>query len=61
MSESKIVLALQAFKEAYAWDKSLLNPDVTYYVEPRAVLEEARKYEHSSTYLEDFLALSREK
>jgi hypothetical protein len=54
MPDSKILTALSAFKDKYAWDKSLINPDVTLPTAPRSdsslqfdPLEEFAQYEQA--------------
>lgn len=52
MSESKILLALRAYKEQYAWDKSLVIPRDTLRTTPAP--PDGKREEHSNTSLEDF-------
>lgn len=47
---ASLVEVLESFKQLYAWDKSLINPDVAFILPTPDGPDE-----HSATYLEDFI------
>lgn len=54
LAESKILQALRAYKEQYAWDKSLLGSVQDASSAPAALIGSREKQEHTNTALEDF-------